>query len=81
MSHFSEIDRETLRAVVAAILDDGASDSQLSQFHQWITSDLAIKPSKRSLNLAWVPVPLQQKSERLRHRLAMLHDPSNSARA
>lgn len=60
--------------MVAAILDDGTSDSQLSQFHRWITSDLALRPTKRSLNLAWRPVPLQQKAERLEHRLAMLSD-------
>ncbi len=75
----TKVDPMSSLRMMAAILDDGVSDSQLSQFHQWITSDLAIKPTKRSLNLAWVPVPLQQKSERLRHRLAMLRDPNNSA--
>ncbi|WP_417538616.1 LysM peptidoglycan-binding domain-containing protein [Marinobacter sp.] len=63
----------SLRTLVA-ILDDGASDSQLSQFHRWITSDLAIKPSKRSLNLAWTPIPIKQKGDRLAFRIAKLNE-------
>ncbi|MBZ0334219.1 LysM peptidoglycan-binding domain-containing protein [Marinobacter sp. AL4B] len=63
----------SLRTLVA-ILDDGASDSQLSQFHRWITSDLAIKPSKRSLNLAWTPIPIKQKGDRLAIRIAKLNE-------
>lgn len=59
---------------LSAILDDGLSDSQLSQFHRWIMTDLAVKPTKRSLNLAWVPIPIQQKSERLVTRIAMFQE-------
>ncbi len=64
---------DSLRTLVA-ILDDGASDSQLSQFRRWITSDLAIKPNKRSLSLAWTPIPLKQKADRLAIRIAKLNE-------
>lgn len=69
---------ESLRRL-AAILDDGLSDSQLSQFHQWITSDLTIKPSKRSLNLAWIPVPVHEKAESLTRRLAAIRQQDGGA--
>lgn len=64
---------DSLRTLVA-ILDDGASDSQLSQFHRWIISDLAIKPTKRSLSLAWTPIPIKQKADRLAIRIAKLNE-------
>lgn len=57
---------------LSSILDDGLLDNQLSQFHQWIMTDLAIKPTKQSLKLAWIPIPIHQKSERLGTRIAML---------
>lgn len=66
-------------STLAAILDDGGSDSQLSQFHRWITSDLASKPTKPSLSLAWTPVPLHQKADRLAIRLANLRDPDKNS--
>lgn len=59
---------------LSAILDDGLSDNQLSQFHNWIMTDLAVKPTKQSLKLAWIPIPIQQKAERLTTRLAMLRE-------
>ncbi|MFP3977603.1 LysM peptidoglycan-binding domain-containing protein [Marinobacter sp. KMM 10035] len=57
---------------LSSILDDGLSDNQLSQFHKWIMTDLAVKPTKNSLKLAWTPIPIHQKSERLVTRIAML---------
>lgn len=63
---------------LTAILDDGSTDSQLSQFQNWILSDLAIKPTRQSLKLAWSPIPINQKINRLVARLDMLNQTHTS---
>lgn len=80
-SEGKRVDPMNSLARLSAILDDGysSSDNQLSQFHTWITSDLAMKPTKRSLGLAWVPVPAHLKAERLKTRIAQFGHQDSSA--
>jgi len=80
-SEGKRVDPMNSLARLSAILDDGysSSDNQLSQFHTWITSDLAVKPTKKSLGLAWVPVPVHLKAERLKTRIAQFGHQDSSA--